>query len=167
MSSKRSAATKRARRVARAQDRRRSRRPLRSWDAVSTSVVSGFAVTYILLFGAAIAQSAGGAVAASVVGVAWATSFCVGAHRLGKGSPTDAKIRWHSWAWLLLPTVLVSPVATHWAFGRTRGGRLSFEDADPAVVDIAQGIGWVAVAMVVVGCPVAWGVGRRATSRAG
>ena len=116
---------------------------------------------YVLLFGAAIAQSAGGAVAASLVGVAWAACCCVGAHRLGRTSQPGSQVRWRSWGWLVLPAVLVSPVATHWAFGRTRGGRLSFEDADPALVDVAQSIGWVAMVVVIVGCPVAWAVGRR------
>ncbi len=161
MGSKQSAATRRARRAAHTHDRRAPRRRSRFWDALGASLISGLVVMYVVLFGASFAQSAAGAAAASVVGVAWAACCCVGAHRLGKDSLTESQVRWRSWGWLLLPTVLVSPVATHWAFGRIRGGRLYSEGADPAVLDVAQSIGWVAVAVVVVGCPVAWGVGRR------
>lgn len=161
MSSKQSAATRRARRGARTHDARTPRRRSRFWDVMGGSLISGLVLMYVLLFGAAFAQSAAGAVAASLVGVAWAACCCVGAHRLGRTSRTDSQVRWRSWGWLVLPAVLVSPVATHWAFGRTRGGRLSFEGAEPALVDVAQSIGWVAVALVIVGCPVAWVVGRR------
>lgn len=165
MSSKKSAATKRARRGARTQDRPTPQRRSRFWAALGTSLTGGLAVTYVLLFGASFAQSTAGAVAASLVGVAWAACCCVGAHRLGKDSRTESQIRWRSWGWLVLPAVLVSPVATHWAFGRTRGGRLDFGGADPGLLEVAQSIGWVAVAAVVVGCSVAWVVGRRSDTQ--
>lgn len=161
MSSKKSAATKRARRGERTQNRPTPQRRSRFWAALGTSLIAGLVVTYVLLFGASFAQSAAGAVAASLVGVAWAVCCCVGAHRLGKDSRAESQTRWRSWGWLVLPAVLVSPVATHWAFGRTRGGRLDFEGADPVMVDVAQSIGWVAVAVVLVGCPAAWTIGRR------
>ena len=121
---------------------------------------------YVALFAAAIAQSAGGAVLASGIPVLWALVLCIGAHRLGEdsrrpvvGPPREP--RWRDWVWLLLPAAVASPTATHWAAGRTRSGRLTFADADPALVDLAQFLGWVAVAVIVLGCPVAWHAGRR------
>ena len=140
-----------------------------SWLSLGALTAVGWVVVWVLLLWGAIVEDPGLAVAASVAALAWAGMCVVLTYRNAalprvsfrprKDTPPR---RWWSGEWWLIPlmAVLVSPAATHWLAGRTRGGRLRFGEDDAGLVEVAQVMGWVAVALVLLGCPVAWLVGR-------
>ncbi len=129
----------------------------------------GLGAVWVLLLTAAIVEDAALAVVASLVAWGWVLGCLRLAHRWAPDpafarllDPARSKSRWSGDWWLVLVlAALVSPVATHWVFGKRRAGSLRFGDADPETLALAQQLGWGALVVLVVGCPLAYVLGRR------
>lgn len=159
-----SAATRRARRVARATTGPRAGRPRRTstWSLLGPLWIGGFIALYAILLGSAIAQAPGGAVLASLVAMAWALVCCAVAARLWS-NPLGRRSRLAETRDRLLflgvHLALVSPAATHWMASRRGSGSLEFGTAAATTVATAQALGWVAFGIIAVGCPTVWTAG--------